>query len=146
MAEGKTETMVVTPEVVREFSWVCTKPHGKEVAERVKNPELRWTVWTPVGGDIIFSSTPLVLRGGKPFRPDRAHRRSHARIADRGADLTRAQLDAMASIRASFRSRTSTATCHRRCAEGWPFAGAAMVNSRVVSLRRAGGRFGEAWP
>jgi ATP-dependent Lon protease len=67
MAEGKTEKMVVTPEVVREFLGVPKFRTEKEVEERVKKPGVAvGLVWTPVGGDIIFIEASR-MRGGKQF-------------------------------------------------------------------------------
>jgi ATP-dependent Lon protease len=67
IAEGKTEKMVVTPEVVREFLGVPKFRTEKEVAERVKKPGVAvGLVWTPVGGDIIFIEATR-MRGGKQF-------------------------------------------------------------------------------
>src|SRR6202040_4412213 len=67
IAEGKTEKMVVTPEVVREFLGVPKYRTEKEVAERVKKPGVAvGLVWTPVGGDIIFIEATR-MRGGKQF-------------------------------------------------------------------------------
>ncbi len=67
MAEGKTEKMLVTPEVVREFLGVPKFRTEKEVEERVKRPGVAvGLVWTPVGGDIIFIEATR-MRGGKQF-------------------------------------------------------------------------------
>jgi ATP-dependent Lon protease len=67
MAEGKTEKMTVTPEVVREFLGVPKFRTEKEVEERVKRPGVAvGLVWTPVGGDIIFIEATR-MRGGKQF-------------------------------------------------------------------------------
>jgi ATP-dependent Lon protease len=67
IAEGKTEKMVVTPEIVREFLGVPKFRTEKEVAERVKKPGVAvGLVWTPVGGDIIFIEATR-MRGGKQF-------------------------------------------------------------------------------
>jgi len=67
MAEGKTEKMVVIPEVVREFLGVPKFRTEKEVEERVKRPGVAvGLVWTPVGGDIIFIEATR-MRGGKQF-------------------------------------------------------------------------------
>jgi len=67
MAEGKTEKMVVTPEVVREFLGVPKFRTEKEVEERVKKPGVAvCLVWTPVGGDIVFIEASR-MRGGKQF-------------------------------------------------------------------------------
>jgi ATP-dependent Lon protease len=67
IAEGKTEKMLVTPEVVREFLGVPKFRTEKEVAERVKKPGVAvGLVWTPVGGDIIFIEATR-MRGGKQF-------------------------------------------------------------------------------
>jgi ATP-dependent Lon protease len=67
IAEGKTEKMTVTPEVVREFLGVPKFRTEKEVAERVKKPGVAvGLVWTPVGGDIIFIEATR-MRGGKQF-------------------------------------------------------------------------------
>jgi ATP-dependent Lon protease len=67
MAEGKTDRMIVTPEVVREFLGVPKFRTEKEVEERVKRPGVAvGLVWTPVGGDIIFIEATR-MRGGKQF-------------------------------------------------------------------------------
>jgi ATP-dependent Lon protease len=67
MAEGKTEKMVVTPEVVREFLGVPKFRTEKEVEDRVKRPGVAvGLVWTPVGGDIVFIEASR-MRGGKQF-------------------------------------------------------------------------------
>jgi ATP-dependent Lon protease len=67
IAEGKTEKMTVTPEVVREFLGVPKFRTEKEVEERVKRPGVAvGLVWTPVGGDIIFIEATR-MRGGKQF-------------------------------------------------------------------------------
>jgi ATP-dependent Lon protease len=67
LAEGKTEKMIVTPEVVREFLGVPKYRTEKEVEERVKKPGVAvGLVWTPVGGDIVFIEASR-MRGGKQF-------------------------------------------------------------------------------
>jgi ATP-dependent Lon protease len=67
IAEGRTEKMVVTPDVVREFLGVPKFRSEKEVDERVKKPGVAiGLVWTPVGGDIIFIEATR-MRGGKQF-------------------------------------------------------------------------------
>jgi ATP-dependent Lon protease len=67
IAEGKTEKMTVTPEVVRELLGVPKFRTEKEVEERVKRPGVAvGLVWTPVGGDIIFIEATR-MRGGKQF-------------------------------------------------------------------------------
>ncbi|HEY2548915.1 MAG TPA: endopeptidase La, partial [Candidatus Acidoferrum sp.] len=67
LAEGHTEKMVVTPEIVREYLGVPKFRGEKEVEERVKRPGVAvGLVWTPVGGDIIFIEATR-MRGGKTF-------------------------------------------------------------------------------
>jgi ATP-dependent Lon protease len=67
LAEGKTEKMEVTPEIVREYLGVPKFRAEKEVEERVKKPGVAvGLVWTPVGGDIIFIEA-MRMRGGKNF-------------------------------------------------------------------------------
>jgi len=67
IAEGQTEKMVVTPEIVREFLGVPKFRTEKEVEERVKKPGVAiGLVWTPVGGDIVFIEASR-MRGGKQF-------------------------------------------------------------------------------
>ena len=67
IAEDKTEKMVVTPEIVRQFLGVPKFRTEKEVEERVKRPGVAvGLVWTPVGGDIIFIEATR-MRGGKQF-------------------------------------------------------------------------------
>ena len=67
IAEGKTEKMDVTPEIVREFLGVPKFRTEREVEERVKKPGVAvGLVWTPVGGDIVFIEASR-MRGGKQF-------------------------------------------------------------------------------
>src|SRR5579863_290411 len=67
IAEGNTEKMVVTPEVVREFLGVQKFRTEREIDERVKQPGVAvGLVWTPVGGDIVFIEASQ-MRGGKQF-------------------------------------------------------------------------------
>jgi len=67
LAEGKTEKLVVTPEVVREVQGVPKFRSEKEVEERTKVPGVAvGLVWTPVGGDIVFIEATR-MRGGKQF-------------------------------------------------------------------------------
>ncbi len=67
LAEGHTEKMVVTPEIVREYLGVPKFRAEKEVEERVKKPGVAvGLVWTPVGGDIVFIEASR-MRGGKNF-------------------------------------------------------------------------------
>src|SRR5215472_10641347 len=67
IAEGKSEKMVVTPEVVREFLGVPKFRTEKEIDDRVKKPGVAvGLVWTPVGGDIVFIEASR-MRGGKQF-------------------------------------------------------------------------------
>ncbi len=67
LAEGQTEKMVVTPEVVREFLGVPKYRTEREIDERVKQPGVAvGLVWTPVGGDIVFIEASR-MRGGKQF-------------------------------------------------------------------------------
>ncbi len=67
IAEGKTEKLVVTPEVVREVLGVPKFRAEKEVEERVKRPGVSvGLVWTPAGGDIVFIEASR-MRGGKQF-------------------------------------------------------------------------------
>jgi ATP-dependent Lon protease len=67
IAEGKTEKLVVTPEVVREVQGVPKFRSEREVEERTKQPGVAvGLVWTPVGGDIVFIEATR-MRGGKQF-------------------------------------------------------------------------------
>jgi ATP-dependent Lon protease len=67
MAEGKTDKLVVTPEVVREALGVPKFRLEKEAEERVKLAGVSvGLVWTPVGGDIVFIEASKA-RGGKGF-------------------------------------------------------------------------------
>ncbi len=67
MAEGKTEKLEVTPEVVRDVLGVPKFRSEKEAEERVKRPGVSvGLVWTPVGGDIVFIEA-TGMRGGKQF-------------------------------------------------------------------------------
>jgi ATP-dependent Lon protease len=55
LAEGKTEKLVVTPEVVQEFlGGIKIRTEG-EIAERTKRPGVAvGLAWTPTGGDVLF--------------------------------------------------------------------------------------------
>jgi ATP-dependent Lon protease len=55
IAEGKTEKLVVTPEVIREFLGGMKIRSEGEIAERTKRPGVVvGLAWTPAGGDILF--------------------------------------------------------------------------------------------
>ena len=67
IAEGKTDKLVVTPEVIREALGIPKFRLEKEVEERVSKPGVSvGLVWTPVGGDIVFIEASK-MRGGKGF-------------------------------------------------------------------------------
>jgi ATP-dependent Lon protease len=67
MAEGKTDKLVVTPDVIHEALGVPKFRLEKEVEERVKKPGVSvGLVWTPVGGDIVFIEASK-MRGAKGF-------------------------------------------------------------------------------
>ncbi len=67
IAEGKTDKLVVTPEVIREALGLPKVRLEKEVEERVQMPGVSiGLVWTPVGGDIVFIEASK-MRGGKSF-------------------------------------------------------------------------------
>ena len=67
MAEGKTDKLVVTPEVVHEALGVPKFRAEREVEDRVKRPGVSvGLVWTPAGGDIVFIEATR-MRGGKQF-------------------------------------------------------------------------------
>src|SRR6266446_5522462 len=67
LAEGNTEKMIVTPEIVRGFLGVPKFRTEREIDERVKQPGVAvGLVWTPVGGDIVFIEASR-MRGGKQF-------------------------------------------------------------------------------
>jgi ATP-dependent Lon protease len=67
LAEGKTDKLVVTPEVIREALGMPKFRLEKEVEERVQKPGVSvGLVWTPVGGDIVFIEASK-MRGGKSF-------------------------------------------------------------------------------
>src|SRR3954468_8325608 len=55
IAEGNTEKLVVTPEVVQEFLGGIKIRIDGEIAERTKRPGVAvGLAWTPAGGDILF--------------------------------------------------------------------------------------------
>jgi ATP-dependent Lon protease len=67
MAEGKTDMLVVTPEVVHEALGSPKFRAEREVEDRVKRPGVSvGLVWTPAGGDIVFIEATR-MRGGKQF-------------------------------------------------------------------------------
>src|SRR5690348_14309803 len=67
LAEGHTDKMTVSPEIVREYLGVPKFRTEKEIDERVRQPGVAvGLVWTPVGGDIVFIEASR-MRGGKQF-------------------------------------------------------------------------------
>jgi ATP-dependent Lon protease len=67
IAEGHTEKLEITPEVVREVLGVPKYRSEKEAEERVKRPGVSvGLVWTPAGGDIVFIEATS-MRGSKQF-------------------------------------------------------------------------------
>jgi ATP-dependent Lon protease len=55
LAEGKTEKLIVTPDIVQEFlGGIKIRTEG-EIAERTKRPGVAvGLAWTPTGGDVLF--------------------------------------------------------------------------------------------
>ncbi len=67
IAEGITDKLVVTPEVVRATLGIPKYRSEREVEERVNRPGVSvGLVWTPVGGDIVFIEATR-MRGSKQF-------------------------------------------------------------------------------
>jgi len=67
IAEGQTEQVVVTPEVVREFLGRPRYFGTEELARRVSIPGVAiGLAWTPVGGDILFVEA-TAMPGSKGF-------------------------------------------------------------------------------
>jgi ATP-dependent Lon protease len=67
LAEGQTDKLVVTPDVVREALGVPKFHMEQEIEERVQKPGVAvGLVWTPAGGDIVFIEATS-MRGGKQF-------------------------------------------------------------------------------
>jgi ATP-dependent Lon protease len=67
LAEGKTDKLTVTPDVVHTALGVPKFRAEREVEERVKKPGVSvGLVWTPAGGDIVFIEASR-MRGGKQF-------------------------------------------------------------------------------
>ena len=67
LAEGASEKLVVTQDVIRETLGIPKFRLEKEVEERVQQPGVSiGLVWTPVGGDIVFIEATK-MRGGKSF-------------------------------------------------------------------------------
>jgi len=55
VAEGRTEKLVVTPEVIHEFLGGIKVRVDTEIAERTKRPGVAvGLAWTPAGGDVLF--------------------------------------------------------------------------------------------
>ena len=67
IAEGQTDKLVVTAEVVRQALGVPKHRTEKEIEERVNRPGVSiGLVWTPAGGDIVFIEASR-MPGGKQF-------------------------------------------------------------------------------
>jgi ATP-dependent Lon protease len=55
IAEGRTEKLIVTPEIVHDFLGGIKVRVDTEIAERTKRPGVAvGLAWTPVGGDVLF--------------------------------------------------------------------------------------------
>lgn len=66
MAEGKTERLQVTPEVIEEMLGAPRFRTEAEVAERVGRPGVAvGLAWTPVGGDVLFIEAGRMPGGNK---------------------------------------------------------------------------------
>jgi len=67
LAEGKTDKLIVTPEIIHGALGVPRFRAEREVEDRVKRPGVSvGLVWTPAGGDIVFIEASR-MRGGKQF-------------------------------------------------------------------------------
>ncbi len=67
IAEGATDKLVITPEVVREKLGVQRYRVEREVADRVGKAGVAvGLAWTPAGGDVIFIEA-TAMRGGRQF-------------------------------------------------------------------------------
>jgi ATP-dependent Lon protease len=69
IAEGKTEKLVVTKEIVQEFLGGIKIRIDTEIAERTKRPGVAvGLAWTPAGGDILFiEANKMKGKGGPPL-------------------------------------------------------------------------------
>ncbi|HLW52247.1 MAG TPA: endopeptidase La [Candidatus Angelobacter sp.] len=69
IAEGKTEKLVVTPQIVQEFLGGIKIRIDTEIAERTKRPGVAvGLAWTPAGGDILFiEANKMKGKGGPPL-------------------------------------------------------------------------------
>src|SRR5215470_15106202 len=69
IAEGKTEKLVVTREVIQEFLGGIKIRIDTEIAERTKRPGVAvGLAWTPAGGDILFiEANKMKGKGGPPL-------------------------------------------------------------------------------
>ena len=66
LAEGKTETLTVTDEVIREFLGGYKVRVDTEIAERTKRAGVAvGLAWTPVGGDVLFIEANKMKGKGK---------------------------------------------------------------------------------
>src|SRR6202042_2458133 len=55
VAEGRTEKLVITPEIIHEFLGGIKVRVDTEIAERTRRPGVAvGLAWTPAGGDILF--------------------------------------------------------------------------------------------
>ena len=114
IAEGKTEKLVVTQEMMQEFLGGIKVRMDTEMAERTKRAGVAvGLAWTPAGGDILFIEAKQ-HEGQRRLHHDRADR-----PGDAGVDAGRAYLGALerearwASNEDLFKETTSTSTCRR---------------------------------
>ena len=145
MAEGKTDKLVVTPEVVRE-AWACPSSAPSAKSKSASSQPAFRSAWSgrPSGGDIVFIEATR-MRGGKQF----------TMTGHLGEVMQESMTAALSWVRANgerygidpdfFRKQD----IHIHVPSGavpkdGPSAGVAMVTA-LVSLLRAG-RFGRAWP
>jgi ATP-dependent Lon protease len=66
VAEGQTEKLLVTPEVIHEYLGGIKVRVDTEIAERTKRPGVAvGLAWTPVGGDVLFIEANKMKGKGK---------------------------------------------------------------------------------
>src|SRR5262250_1298601 len=69
IAEGKTDKLVVTKEIIQEFLGGIKVRVDTEIAERTRRPGVAvGLAWTPAGGDILFIEASIMKgKGGPPL-------------------------------------------------------------------------------
>ena len=115
IAEGKTEKLVVTPEVVQQRAFLGGPKIrvDTEIAERTKRPGVVvGLAWTPAGGDILFVEA-IAMKGKGDFNITGQIQDVMRESMQAARSWVRSNATNWGSMKSSSPSTTSTSTCRR---------------------------------